>query len=208
MENCPDEEFNLDLPDSGGASIALIGSTRAGKTHCLIKLLNMYFKNHVGVMMTGSHQAKIYKGAPKHIIQAPQFIPRVLKDMAMINKETENHYEFLAVLDDIVHGVKFHPEIVKTFCVYRNSNVSAIISAQAINLLNAAGRTNINFVLLFKLNSDEQAEKVIKAYLNSYFPPKMRMAEKIRMYREQTQDHHFFVVDNYNGKVFRTKCPE
>lgn len=208
MENCPDAEFDFELPEQGGCSFALIGSTRAGKSHCLIRLLNKYFKEHVGVLMTGSPQAPVYKGAPKHIIQAPQFLPRVIKDMAMINKETDNNYDFLAVLDDVVHGVKFNPEIVKLLCVYRNSNVSTIISAQAITLLNTAGRTNINFVLLFKLNSDEQAEKVIKAYLNSYFPPKMKMAEKIRTYRQQTEDHFFFVVDNYNGKVFRTKCPE
>jgi hypothetical protein len=207
MENFPDAPFELELPESGGCSIALIGSTRAGKSHCLIKLLNMYFKNHCGVLMTGSEQAPIYKGAPKHILQAGKFMPRVIKDMAMINKHTDNNYEFLAVLDDIVHGVKFNPEILKLLCVYRNSNVSTIISAQAITLLNSAGRTNINFVCLFKLNSDEQAEKVIKAYLNSYFPPKMKMSEKIRAYREACEDHHFFVVDNYNGKVFRTKCP-
>jgi len=208
MENFKDEEFKFELPKSGGCSIALIGSTRAGKSHCLIKLLNMYFKNHCSVMMTGSSQANIYKGAPKHIIQAGQFIPRVIKDMAMINKHTDNNYEFLAVLDDIVHGVKFNPEILKLLCVFRNSNVSCIISAQAITLLNSAGRTNINFVCLFKLNSDEQAEKVIKAYLNSYFPAKMRMSEKIRAYREATEDHHFFVVDNLEGRVYRTKAPE
>jgi hypothetical protein len=110
------------------------------------------------------------------------------------------------VLDDIVTGVKFDKEIIKLLCVYRNSNCSTIISAQAITLLNTAGRTNINFVCLFKLNSEEQIEKVIKAYLSSYFPAGMKMLDKIRHYRLLTEDHHFFVVDNYNGGVFRTKC--
>lgn len=207
MENFKDEEFKLDLPETGGCSIALIGSTRAGKSHCLIKLLNMYFKNHCAVMMTGSPQAPVYRGAPKHIIQAPQLIPRVIKDMYMVNRETDNKYEFLCVLDDIVTQVKFNPEILKLLTIYRNSNVSAIISAQAMTLLNAAGRTNINFVLLFKLNSDEQAERVIKAYLNSYFPVGMKMAEKIRAYRLACEDHHMFIIDNLNGRVFRSKCP-
>jgi hypothetical protein len=208
MENCPDREFELDLPQNSGCSIALIGSTRAGKTHCLIQLLNKYFKNHCAVLMTGSPQAQIYRGAPKHIIQAPQYLSRVIKDFAMINKETDNNYEFLAVLDDIVTGVKFDKEVLKLLTIYRNSNCSAIISAQAMTLLNSAGRSNINFVLCFKLNSDEQIEKVIKAYLSSYFPPGMKMLEKIRQYRILTENHHFFVIDNYNGGVFRTKCPE
>jgi hypothetical protein len=208
MENFKDGPFEFDIPDGGGVSFALIGSTRAGKSHCLIQLLNKYFKEHIGVLMTGSPQAPVYKQAPKHIIQAPQFIQRVVKDMAMINKSTDNNYKFLAVLDDVVHGVKFNPEIVKLLCVYRNSNLSTIISAQSLTLLNTAGRTNINYMLLFKLNSDEQCERVIKAYLNSYFPPKCKMAEKIRMYREQTESHHFFVIDNLNGNVWRTKCPQ
>jgi hypothetical protein len=124
----------------------------------------------------------------------------------MINKETKNNYDFLAVLDDIVTGVKFDKEVLKLLTIYRNSNCSAIISAQAMTLLNSAGRTNINFVCCFKLNSDEQIEKVVKAYLSSYFPPGMKMLEKIRHYRLLTEDHYFFVIDNYNGGVFRTKC--
>ena len=156
--------------------------------------------------MTGSPQAGVYTGAPTHIIQAPCYIKRVVKDMARINKETDNHYDFLAVLDDIVTGVKFDSEVLKLLTIYRNSNVSAIICAQAITLLNSAGRTNINFVCLFKLNSEEQIEKCIKAYLSSYFPQGMKMLDKIRCYRELTDNHYFFVVDNYNGGVFRTKC--
>ena len=203
--NIPTEKFGLELPKSGGTSIAMIGSTRSGKSTALAYILKKYFKKHIGVLMTNSPQADIYKEID-HCVQSPQYIPRVVKDMASINRETKNHYDFLAILDDVVTGVKFDKEILKLLTIYRNSCVSAIITAQAVTLLNSSGRTNINFVLLFKLNSDEQIEKCVKFYLSSYFPPKMRMLDKIRSYRKLTEDHHFFVVDTLNGKVFRTKC--
>jgi thymidylate kinase len=200
----PDEKFNLKLSTKGGNSIAMIGSTRSGKSTALAYVLDKYFKKHLAVLMTNSPQADIYKSM-KHCIQSPQYIPKVLKDMYAINRDTNNHYNFLTILDDVVTGVKFDKEILKLLTIYRNSDMSAIITAQAVTLLNSAGRTNINFVLLFKLNSDEQIEKCVKFYLSSYFPKDMRMLDKIRYYRDATQDHHFFVVDTLNGGVYRTK---
>lgn len=200
----PDEEFKLKLSAKGGNSIAMIGSTRSGKSTALAHILDKYFKKHIAVLMTNSPQADIYKSM-KHCIQSPQYIPKVLKDMYAINRETGNHYDFLTILDDVVTGVKFDKEILKLLTIYRNSDMSAIITAQAVTLLNSAGRTNINFVLLFKLNSDEQIEKCVKFYLSSYFPAGMKMLDKIRYYRAATEDHHFFVVDTLNGGVYRTK---
>lgn len=200
----PDEPFHLKLSAKGGNSIAMIGSTRSGKSTALAYVLDTYFKKHISVLMTNSPQADIYKSM-KHCVQSPQYLPKVLKDMYAINRDTGNHYNFLTILDDVVTGVKFDKEILKLLTIYRNSDMSAIITAQAVTLLNSAGRTNINFVLLFKLNSDEQIEKCVKFYLSSYFPPGMRMLDKIRYYRDATQDHHFFVVDTLNGGVYRTK---
>jgi len=200
----PFDDFKLLPPQKGGFSIALIGSTRSGKSTALGYILEHYFKDHIGVLMTNSPQAEIYK-AMKTVAQSPDYLPKVIRDMAHINRETKNKYDFLAILDDVVTGVKFDKEILKMLTIYRNSNVSCIISAQAVTLMNSAGRTNINNVCLFKLNSDEQIEKVIKFYLNSYFPPSWRMIEKIKYYREMTEDHHFFIVDTLNGRVCRTK---
>ena len=200
----PDKPFELKLSDPPSNSIAMIGSTRSGKSYALSYILRNYFKKHITVLMTNSPQAEIYKEM-SHCIQSPQYIPKIYKDMSHINRETNNHYNFLAILDDIVTGVKFDKEIVKALCIYRNHAISTIITAQAVTLLNSSGRTNINFVLLFKLNSDEQIEKCIKFYLSSYFPKNMKMLDKIRWYREHTQDHHFIVIDTLNGDVFRSK---
>ena len=111
------------------------------------------------------------------------------------------------MLDDVVTGIKHDKEILKVLTIYRNSNCSTIMCIQALTLMNSAGRTNCNFVVLFKFNSDEQVEKAVKMYLSSYFPKGMPLLEKMRLYRELTENHHCFVVDNLNGRVFRSKIP-
>ena len=62
-----------------------------------------------------------------------------------------------------------------------------------------------NFMLFFKLNTDDRIEKVIRHYLNSYLPKNTKMVDKIRWYKNATQDHHFIVLDTLNGDIFRTK---
>jgi hypothetical protein len=71
--------------------------------------------------------------------------------------------------------------------------------------MNNNARGNVNFVILMKFNSDEQIEKIVKAYMNSYFPRGWTLLDKMREYKRLTEDNHFFVVDNLNGRVFRSK---
>jgi hypothetical protein len=203
--NIPDKPFELLLStDGSGNSCAMIGSTKSGKSYALSYILQHYFKKHIGVLMTNSPQANIYK-TMKHLVQSPEYYPKILKDMEYINEHTSNEYNFLAVLDDVVTGVKFSKEILRMLCIGRNKGMSAIICVQDITLINSAGKNNLNFVLFFKLNTDDRIEKVIKHYLNSYLPKNAKMVEKIRWYKQATQDHHFIVLDTLNGGICRTK---
>jgi hypothetical protein len=72
-------------------------------------------------------------------------------------------------------------------------------------MFNKTCRGNINFVLLGRLNSDAEVEKVVKEYLISYFPRDMNISEKIGLYRQLTDNHWFLVIDQVNGDFFRTK---
>ena len=199
----PTKPFALTLPDNGGVSIMLCGSTRSGKSSALSYILERYFKKHLGVLFTNSPQAEIYK--KMDIIQSDRYLPKVLRDSAYINKKTDNRYPFLFVLDDVVTNIKFDKELLKALTIYRNSNISVIQCIQALALLNSSARTNVNYVLLFKFNSDEQVEKAIRMYLTSYFPKGMSMLDKMREYRRLTNDHYFFMVDNLSGGVTRHK---
>jgi hypothetical protein len=203
--NIPDKPFDLELStDGSGNSIAMIGSTKSGKSYALAWILQHYFKDHIGVLMTNSPQANIYRSMPA-AVKSPEYFPKILKDMEYINEHTDNHYDFLVVLDDVVTGVKFSKEILRMLCIGRNKGMSCCICVQDVTILNSAGRNNVNFMLFFKLNTDDRIEKVIKHYLNSYMPKNLKMIEKIRYYREATQDHHFLVLDTLNGGLFRTR---
>lgn len=198
-----DKEFAFKLPDNGksGVSLCFLGSTRSGKTTFLKYLLDKYFDKHFKVLMSNSIHAPIYKDI-KDIVKSPVYFPKLVREGYDINKETKNNYDFLYILDDVV-SAKFDKELLKLLAIYRNSNLSAIISIQSPILLNSATRGNLNYVLLGRMNSDEQIEKTIRMYLSSYLPGKM--TEKIRRYRELTEEHHWIVVDNMTGDVYRTK---
>jgi len=195
-------KFDFELPENGGVSVALLGSTRSGKTTFLKYLLDKHFAKHLKVLMSNSIHAPIYKDM-KDMVKSPLYIPKLVKEGYMINKETKNHYDFLYILDDIVTG-KFDKELLKLLAIYRNSNMSAIISIQSPILLNSATRGNLNYVMLGRMNSEEQIEKTIKMYLTSYLDGK-NMTEKIKNYKALTEDHYWIVINNLDGSIYRTK---
>ena len=197
-----DRPFELNLAKTGGVTICMIGAGRSGKTYALGHILETYFKKHIGVLYTGSPQIKEYE--EMDLLQSPQFLPKVIKTMYDIQKETSNHYRFLNVLDDIADK-KFDKTLMNCMTHYRNSDMSLIQCVQDVNLLNASGRNNFNIVMLFKLNTDDRVERAIKAYLKSWFPPGMKMIDMIREYKKLTEDHHFLVLDSLNGEVYRSK---
>jgi hypothetical protein len=196
-------KFEVELPEqkTGGVSFGLIASTRAGKTTLLKHIMDEYFSKHITILMSNSIHAPIYKDIPD-CIPSPVYSPRIIKEGYEINRKVNNHYPFLFILDDVVDK-KFDKELLKLLTIYRNSGLSCIISVQNPILLNSASRGNINFVCLGKLNSDEAIERVIRMYLMSYL--KGSITEKIRMYKELTEGHHFIMVNNLTGEVYRFK---
>lgn len=204
-EPIPDEAFHLDLPDpdTGGASIAMIGATRSGKTTLLIHILKTYFKEHIGVLMSQSTNASIYDGIDSKVPRIPFFSPEMVHEMYKLNLGTKNKYEFLAVVDDCPQ-TKFSKELLKLLTIYRNSHLSAIIGMQSLKLFNTAARGNINIVLLGRCNSYEAAEQAVRGYLMHRLPGK-NVAEKVAHYMELTENHFWIMINNITGKIVRTR---
>lgn len=197
MLQFPDDKF--------GCSFLLCASTRAGKTTMLNHIYNKYFKKHCCVVMSNSLNSDAYDYVKKSVVALSDlYHPEVLKDMYQINHAMGNYYKFCVILDDLTN-VKNDKEYLRLLTIYRNSRISCIVSAQGISMFNKTARGNINYVFLGRLNSDAEVEKVVKEYLLSYFPRDIRLTEKIALYRELTNDHWFFVIDQVNGDVFRTK---
>lgn len=197
------KKLDVELPErkTGGVSFCLIGSTRSGKTTLLKHILKEYFGKHITVLMSNSIHAPIYKEIDD-CIKSPLYSHKVIKEGYEINRKTNNHYPFLFVLDDVVDK-KNDKELLKLLTIYRNSGLSTIISLQSPILMNTAGRGNINFVCLGKMNSDENIEKVVRMYLMSFL--KGKIDDKIREYKLLTEDHFWFMVDNLTGEVYRFK---
>jgi hypothetical protein len=197
---------SIDLPTGGGCSFGLIGSTRSGKSTAMIYLFERYFAKHITIMTTGSIQADIYGPLKKACAISPEFYPELIKESMMLNQKTKNHYPILHILDDMLDG-KNTKALCKLLTIGRNSNLSTIICAQELSILNAIGRTNLNYILCFRLNSDSAIEKVVRNYLRHALP-KGTINEQCHMYKQLTQNHRFFVVDCLADEVFSCKLDE
>jgi hypothetical protein len=203
----PDKAFKLIMPDAktGGCSILMVGSTRSGKSTALEHILDTYFKKHVGVLFSQSIKANAYKTMNyPNIAKAGCYIPELIHDMYGINKDTENHYPFLSIIDDCPL-VRSDKELLKLTTIYRNSGLSSIVCCQNLGMLNPTCRSNINFVMLFFLNNTEAIEKTIKVFLRGYLPQGWNYDKKIEWYKATTSDHHFLLIDNLNGTIQRCK---
>ena len=195
----------LEVPDGKfGFSVLLCGSTRSGKTSMMNYLYDRHFKKHITTIMSNSLQSDAYDHVKRFCILSDLYHGEMLKEMYQINHATENHYQFCIILDDLTN-IKNDKEYLRLLTIYRNSRISCIVCAQGISMFNKTARGNINFLILGRLNSDGEVEKVIKEYCLSYFPRNMNMVEKITYYRKLTDDHFFLVLDQVNGKFFRTK---
>jgi len=203
----PDRPFLLNPPpvESGGCSILLLGSGRSGKTTALKYIIDHYFQKHCGVIFSQSAKAQAYSQMKYPLLPLSSvFIPELMNDSYHINKETQNHYPFLYVLDDCPLA-KNDKELLKLLTIYRNSGISGIVCVQSPTLLNPTCRSNFTFTALFKQNSTEQVEQTIKGWLRGYFPKGWSYEQKIEWYVKATADHHFILIDNWAGTIQRCR---
>jgi len=200
-----DKEFSIKLPDTetGGITMAMVGSTRSGKTTLLKHVLPKFFEKYLGVLMSPSLHAPVYDDISKGMVKAPLYTPKVIDEMYSINRKCDNHYPFLVVLDDVVTA-KFDKTLMKSFTIYRNSGITTIMSVQNPIILNSVTRGNINIILLGYLNSDEAVEKAVRMFCYASIPGK-NIEAKIHEYKRLTSDHHWLCINHLDGSMFRFK---
>jgi glutaredoxin-related protein len=110
----------------------------------------------------------------------------------------------MAIIDD-VPDKREDQEMKRLMTIYRNSRISSIVCAQTATMINKMSRSNINYVLLGRMNSSSEVERNIKDYLTGHLPTKMKMSEKIQWYKQATEHYQWIVLDNINGHMFMTK---
>ena len=128
----------------------------------------------------------------------------ILEPMA-INRATNNEYLFSVFIDDLIDNGKGAEAMTRLTCVGRNQGMSLVYAGQRMTMLSATGRTNINFIMCFWLNTDTDIENCIKTYLKSYFPKGLTMSEMVALYRHSTKDHHYLLYDTLKAEVWRGK---
>ena len=203
----PDAPFVLNMPppETGGCSILMVGSGRSGKTTFLKYVIDHYFKKHVGVIFSNSSKAEAYREMKYPLLPlCNAYVPELINASYRINKETQNYYPFLYVLDDVPLA-KNDKELLKTMTIYRNSGISCIHGIQTPTLVNPTCRSNYTFYVLFKCNSAEQCENVCKFFLRGYFPNNWSMNKKVQWYKQATENHFFIFVDNWNATIQRCR---
>jgi len=196
---------DLELPKNGAMSFACVGSTRSGKSYAVTHIYEKLFKKYITFLMTLTTHGEIYKPFKKNGIICEGYRSEFIEDSMKINKETKNHYNFCFIFDDLVMEGKNDKTMTALLTVGRNFGCSAIISGQKLQMLSATGRSNINFILCFKQNTETSIEDTIKTYLRSYFPKHLKLNEMISLYKLLTEDHHFFLVDTLNDKCYLSK---
>jgi hypothetical protein len=150
--------------------------------------------------------ADIYKDLPKRTMIMSDFFPSIIKDFYTLNHSCSNKYRgFFAYDDAIGNQLKNNAQITKLLTIYRNAHMSSLFSAQSPTLVSPAGRSNGNFIFLFKLNASKEIELAVKDFLTAHLPSTMRMADKIQWYNWATSQHHFIFIDNINNTIARCK---
>jgi hypothetical protein len=201
-----DQLMKMNLPEKGGWSAILIGASRSGKTTLLKYIMDHHIKKMLTFFTSLNDHADIYKDLPKKTMICDRYYPELIKDMYTLNHECDNKYKSCFIYDDCIgYELKASPMITKLFTIFRNANIRSIFSAQSPTLISPVGRSNANFMFLFKLNAAGDIEKTIKNFLNPYLPTRMNMNEKIFYYQRATADHSFFFIDNLNGTCVRCK---
>ncbi len=198
--------FDMNPPNNGGISIALIGASRSGKTTMMKYLYNRFFREHMTVMFSMNGHSDIYKDLPKKVMVTPEYFPEIIRDMYQINSAKENAFKFLVISDDFVNAkIKSCPEVLRCLTLYRNTGVSSLWSFQGRTLMNSVGRNNINYIAIFKQNTPLEALNVVKDYLRPYFPIGMTYHSMTKYFMDATQNHQFFFIDNIEGCCYLSK---
>ena len=197
--------FKLKLDDQKvtGSSTVLFGASKSGKSYLMKNLLKKYYKNPntIIILFADNVHSNIYKDIDKKVITTDKFDPQLVKDIHKIQKKTNNKYQWLLVLDDMVLE-KSDPQLLKMFLTYRNSKMSTIILLQSLSLLSKNARFNGNNFIFKKCNSQQYVDDVMQYFIGGYgvFAGKSKQ-EQTELFREITKDYGFCYLDALNDTI-------
>ncbi len=167
----PQPKESVFAPIDTGATYAMIGKSKSGKTTFLVDNLNALTTEEMNqynaiIYFTKSPNANPLKDlkpeAKKRFIMVGRFCPKILLALKRINDETDLMFKFLVIFDDILQlrGAL----LTECILTLRNSNISTAISIQYEKLMSPAQRASVHNVYIFNLRT-EQWEFFLKGFI-------------------------------------------
>lgn len=218
-QELPKFEINKLLnPDlEGGFSAIFAASRRSGKTTLIKYLYNELSKSFdIIIFFCDTLHNKNYS-----FVQEPKFnhfSSGVLNDLFDFQKNTNNEYKILIIMDDCVsNDTKNSDEIMQLYLTGRNWNISCIISSQVSTLINKKSRGNTDFVFIGKTNTPENRLNLIETFLITCLKPPQEIKTKVakefwldKFLIENTEDYNFIVLDYLSSgeRVYNFKSPK
>ncbi len=195
------DTVELRLDPNTGNTVALIASSKAGKTQLMMHIYQKYFTDYISVLFAQNAQLPQYK--QKNLIRTDEYLPKIIDICRRINKVGKNKFDFLFMFDDMVKLGKGHQDVTDLFLSLRNSNISSIISLQYLNLMAKSIRGNVNNILAGAHNSDENCLVLIKCYLSSWMKKMgvINEQDQILYYRQITSNHGFILINPTHNEV-------
>lgn len=172
------------MPEDGGVSTFLVGTSRSGKSTLMVDFLNFVFdedyaweeggkitkKKPVQIVMTTSKNATPLKRlGPNVILYGEGHNRKFIEYARAMNKKYDNKFKFVICYDDVVQ-TKHRSEIIQLILCDRNKNISGLISTQEPKLVGPGIRNNMNRVLLLKCFTRDGTERNTDIYLRSVLP--------------------------------------
>jgi hypothetical protein len=156
----PTPRASIFAPKETGATFAMVGKSKSGKTTFIVNQLNRMTEKEVEgynviVFFTSSLFANPLKDIAPHVkkrmIMVGRFVPKILQIMKRINDETNCRFRFLVIFDDIL---KLRGDLLsECILTLRNSNISTVISMQYVKLMTPAQRDSVHNFYLFNMKT-------------------------------------------------------
>jgi hypothetical protein len=193
------------IPEKTGSSLVLMAKSKAGKTSLLHQIVKELPKDMIKVVISPNIHTSIYDSMRNKCVFSPVFDSRIPKLCHKINQKTKNHYRFCIILDDVVDQ-KQNSQLLKSFLIYRNAQISCIFSVQSVFLINKMIRGNANYVLLGRLSGEEAIVDTYRKFLINYKEEIGVKSESqvVPVYDELTKDYNFIFMNNLKEKIFLT----
>ncbi len=189
-----------------GDTILLNASAKSGKTTLIKHIWSKQFnkKNIITTLFSPSAHIPIFRGMT-NVLKSSTFGKQGSNYIDMqryINQHTSNRYKFVNIFDDVI-DIRYNNTLNRAILTDRNSNISTIISLQYCRDLAKRSRSSVNNVLFGHLNTNDDIEQTIQAFLKPHFRKlgMTNMNEMVDFYNRMTANYGWIYLKPATGEL-------